>query len=127
MRENCPSTSSITPALREDLGYCYKRLKVRARESLIASTGQRLLEYLTGCRAIDPTSMHFFYECSVIKTTGNRRYGHSQTGAPAVEIQRYASNCTFTVNLLHSIFGIEFLCRDLRRKRCFRKSCAETR
>ena len=50
--------------------------------------------------------MHFFDECSVIKTKGNRRYGHSQIGAPTVEIQRYASNANFTVNLLHSIFGI---------------------
>ena len=50
--------------------------------------------------------MHFFDECSVIKTTGNRRYGYSQIGAPAVEIQRYASNANFTVNLLNSIFGI---------------------
>lgn len=40
------------------------------------------------------------------KQQAHRRYGHSQIGAPAVEIQRYASNANFTVNLLHSIFGI---------------------
>jgi transposase len=34
LRENCPSTSSITRALREDLGYSYKRLNVTVRESL---------------------------------------------------------------------------------------------
>ena len=106
LRENCPSTSSITRALREDLGYSYKRLNVTARESLTANTEQRLLEYLTACSTIDPTNMYFLDECSVIKTTGNRRYGHSQIGAPAVEIQRYASNANFTVSLLHSIFGI---------------------
>lgn len=92
LRENCPSKSSITRAVREDLGYSYKRLNVTARESLTENAEQRLLEYLTACSTIDPTSMHFFDECSVIKTTGNRRYGHSQIGVPAVEIQRYASN-----------------------------------
>ena len=29
-----------------------------------------------------------------------------QIGAPAVEIQRYASNANFTADLPHSIFGI---------------------
>jgi len=53
--------------------------------------------------------MHFFDECSVIKTTGNRNYSHSPLGSPAIEVQRYASNATYTVNLLHSIFGINHL------------------
>ena len=30
-----------------------------------------------------------------------------QRWLPAVEIQRYASNCNYTVNLLHSRFGID--------------------
>ena len=47
----------------------------------------------------------FFYVCSV-KTRGNRTYGHSQIGSLAVEIQRYASNATFTGNLLHRIFRV---------------------
>jgi hypothetical protein len=51
--------------------------------------------------------MHFFDECSVIKTTGNRHYGHSAVGSPAIEVQRYASNANYTVNLLHSIFGVD--------------------
>lgn len=51
--------------------------------------------------------MHFFDENSVIKTTGNRNYGHAPAGQRAVEIQQYASNATYTVNLLHSIFGAD--------------------
>ena len=47
--------------------------------------------------------MHFFDESSVIKTTGNKNYGHAPVGQSAVEIQRYASNATYTVNLLHGI------------------------
>ena len=34
-------------------------------------------------------------------------YGHSAVGSPAIEVQRYASNANYTVNLLHSIFGVD--------------------
>ena len=51
--------------------------------------------------------MHFFDESFVIKTTGNKNYGHAPVGQRAIEIQRYASNATYTVNLLHSIFGVD--------------------
>ena len=37
----------------------------------------------------------------------NRLYGNSQLGKPAIEVQRYASNATFTINLLHSIQGVD--------------------
>lgn len=50
--------------------------------------------------------MHFFDECSVIKTTGNRNYGHAARGMSPIEVQRYASNATFTVNLLHNMGGV---------------------
>ena len=60
--------------------------------------------YMSG---VDPSTVHFFDETSVVKTTPNRSYGHSKKGLPAVEIQRYASNCNYTVNLLHSRFGID--------------------
>ena len=43
-----------------------------------------------------------------MKTTSNRQYGSSYRGTEAIEVQRYASNATFTVNLLHSIFGVDF-------------------
>ena len=44
-----------------------------------------------------------------MKTTANRRYGSAPKGQPAFEIQRYASNCTYTINLLHSPFGVDFV------------------
>lgn len=50
--------------------------------------------------------MYFFDESSVIKTTGTRTYGHAAVGQIAFEIQRYASNATYTVNLLHSMSGV---------------------
>ncbi|XP_068738167.1 uncharacterized protein [Montipora capricornis] len=106
LTENCPSKASLTRVVREDICYSYERLNVVARESLTQDTERRLVQYLDVCSTLDSTSMHFFDEYSVVKTTGNRTYGHSQIGSPAVEIQRYASNATFTVNLLHSIFGV---------------------
>ena len=56
---------------------------------------------------VDPSMVHFFDETSVLKTTPNRSYGHSKKGLPAAEIQRYALNCNYTVNLLRSRFGID--------------------
>ena len=53
--------------------------------------------------------LHFFDESSVIVTTGNRDYGNSYIGEPAIEFQRYASNANYTLNLLHSIHGVDYL------------------
>jgi hypothetical protein len=58
--------------------------------------------YLSEVAQLDFTIMHFFDESSVIVTSGNRNYGTSYKGEPAAEIQRYASNANFTLNLLNS-------------------------
>ena len=54
--------------------------------------------------------MHFFDEASVIKTTGNRSYpyGNANVGEKAIEFQRDAWNANFTVNFLHSLFGVDY-------------------
>ncbi len=106
LAQNVPSQSSINRCLKSDLGYSYKRLKIIARESLTA-TAQHLLErYLIEISSANVRALHFFDECSVVKTTGNRHYGHSSIGTNATEIQRYASNATYTVNLLHNVYGV---------------------
>ena len=97
--ENVPSRSSISRGLKHDLGYSYKKISVIPQESLTHENENTLFEYLTVCATIDPRTMHFFDESSVVKTTGNRHYGHSRIGHPALEVQRYASNATFTVNI----------------------------
>ena len=56
---------------------------------------------------MDAHSIHFFDESSVIKTSDKRKYGSSEVGKRAIEIQPYASNATFTINLLHSTRGID--------------------
>ena len=54
--------------------------------------------------------MHFFDESStsVVRTTGNRNYGSSAKGSRAFELQRYVSNANYTINLLHSRFGVDY-------------------
>ena len=61
--------------------------------------------FMTG---VDPLRVHFFDESSVTKTTPNRIYGHSSKGQPAIEVKRYSSNSTYTVNLLHSCFWVDY-------------------
>ena len=64
--------------------------------------------FLTEILNLRATNVHFFGESSVIKTTGNRKYGSAVLGEPAFEVQRYASNSNYTINLLHSINGVDF-------------------
>ena len=69
---------------------------------------QKVDDYLQITQGLSPTSLHFFDEASVIKTTSNRLYGSNYRGSKAVEMQKYASNATFRVNLLHSVFGVDY-------------------
>ena len=51
---------------------------------------------------------HFLDESSVIVKAGNRVYGNSYLGEPVIKFQRYASNANYTLNLLHSIHGVDY-------------------
>lgn len=44
-----------------------------------------------------------------MKTTSNRKYGNASRGEPAFEIQWYASSATYTIDVLHSPFGVDFM------------------
>ena len=107
--QNVPSLSSISKSIRYDLGYSFKKL------SSIPVEKERHLarqdQYIELMMDVNPANFHFFDECSVNKVTGNRNRGHSGIGKPAYEVQRYASNATFTVNLLVGYFGIH--CYDI--------------
>jgi len=35
-------------------------------------------------------------------------YGNSYLGEPAIELQKYASNANYTLNLLHSMYGVDY-------------------
>ena len=66
-------------------------------------------EFLNAISDLDSSTIHCFDESSVVKTTYNRKYGNAPGGEPAFEIQRYASNATYTINLLHSSLGVDFM------------------
>ena len=58
---------------------------------------------------LNPATLHFFDESSVIKTTGNRKFGCSYIRKPDFKFQRYASNATYTINLMHSMQGVDHM------------------
>lgn len=103
---NLPSITAINESLRGKLGMTRKKLCSIPLEYY--QNIWKVDEYLELTSRLNPTTMHFFDEASVIKTTSNRAYGSSYSGEKAIEVQRYASNATYTVNLLHSIFGVDY-------------------
>ena len=107
-RRSIPGLSTIQEAISRKIGMSYKKLSVVPSESQTNAQVERCNEYLELTSRMDPSKLHFFDESSVIKTTGNRRYGHAYVGQPAIEVQRYASNANYTVNLLQSVRGIDY-------------------
>ena len=105
--DELPSASQINKRMRRDLIMRKKKLSVVPSESNTPENIARQNEYLDVISTFEPHQMHFFDEAIVIKTTGNRSYGNASVGEKAVEFQRYASNANYTVNLLHSIRGVD--------------------
>ncbi|XP_002733908.1 uncharacterized protein LOC100377171 [Saccoglossus kowalevskii] len=103
-----PSSSTVYRGLVHHLNMTRKRLKSVAAESTTDINEQRMLDFIDTISDFRPEQLHWFDEASVIRTTGNRRYGHAEIGKPAIEIQRFASNVNYTINLLTSIFGVEY-------------------
>ena len=106
--DDLPSASQINKRMRRDLVMSKKKLSVIPSESNTPEQIARQDEYLNVISTFKPHQIHFFDEASVIKTTGNRSYGNATVGEKAIEFQRYASNANFTVNLLHSLFGVDY-------------------
>ena len=103
-----PGTSQINRRLRQDLMFSKKKLTVCPFEAEKPGALERQDEYLQAISRYPASKIHFFDESSVVKTTGNRRYGNARLGERAIEFQRYASNATFTLNLLHSVVGVDY-------------------
>lgn len=101
-----PSAKAINQCLRGKLEMTHKKISSIPREQ--TENIWKVDEYLDRMHGLCPTKIHFFDESSVVKTTSNRMYGNSYKGTQAIEIQRYASNATYTVNLLHSVFGVDY-------------------
>ena len=105
---NLPSVSQINKVIRKDLMMTRKKITAIPLESTTPETTAAIDDLPTEIADINPTTLHFFGESRVIKTTGNRKYGSAPLGEPGVEIQRYPSNANFTINLLHSFCGVDF-------------------
>ena len=58
---------------------------------------------------VQPPEYALFDESSVVKTSGTRQYGHVPVGQSTVEVQRYPSNATYTINLLHNTIGVSHI------------------
>ena len=106
--DDLPSASQINKRITRDLVMSKKKLSVIPSESTTPEQIARQDEYLNVISTFQPHQIHFFEEASVIKTSGNRSYGNATVGEKAVEFQRYASNANFTINLLHSVRGVDY-------------------
>ena len=103
-----PSESGIKKCIREDCKMTKKKISPVPTESLSQENSEYTDYFLDHVAQRDYWKVHFFDESSVIVTAGNRVYGNSYLGEPAIEFQRYASNANYTLNLLHSIHGVDY-------------------
>ena len=104
--ENVPSRSSISRILKTDIGWSYKQISQIPRERERSDVMEKVENYIADISGKDCNRLHFFDESSVVVTSGKKRRGHSAIGIPAMEVPRYASNATYSVNLLHNIHGV---------------------
>ena len=103
-----PSISQINRVSQKQHAMTRKRITVVPRESNSLGATEAVDAFLTEISNLRAANLHFFDESSVIKTTGNKKYGSAVLGEPAFEVQCYASNSNYTINLLHSINGVDF-------------------
>ena len=104
-----PDVSTISYCLRRELLMTKKKIQAVPSESRTQAVEEYTNFFLDQISELNISSLHFFDEASVTKTTMNRRYGNATVGTPAFEIQRSASNANFTINLMHSCLGVDYV------------------
>ena len=102
-----PSNASVRRFFNKELIMTKKKITQVPLESTEGPNIDSQNAFLAEISRLDPSSLHFFDETSVIRTEGNRKYGNSFIGERALEYQKYASNATYTVNLLHSALSVD--------------------
>ena len=103
-----PSESAIKKCVREDC-FMTKRKLDQLRAKSLSDVKINYRDYfLDQIWQLDCTTFHFFDESGVKITSGNRVYDNSYISEPAIEVQHYASNANYTLNLLHSIQGVDY-------------------
>lgn len=105
---NVPGLVQIWRSIRKELNMTRKILDKLPLERDSPEIQDRFNDYMDTIIDIDPKKIKFYDEASVIRTTGNRKYGYSEKGKRAVEIQRYASNVSLSVELLVGTDGVLF-------------------
>ena len=70
---NLSARSTISDIVRQDLQFTWKKLSVHPAESLTHENLLQTLNNLMYMSGVDPSTVHFFDESSVVKTTPNRR------------------------------------------------------
>jgi len=105
---NAPTVRQIQKVVNKKLGMTHKKITSIPSEYMTPANLVKVDYYLDLTSRLDKNNFHFFDESSVIITTANRMYGSGYRGKPAIEVQRYASNANYTVNLLHSITGVDY-------------------
>ena len=103
-----PSQSGIKKCVRDDCHMTKKKRTQVATESLSEANVHYTDYFLDRISQLGCCTLHFFYESGVIITSGNRLYGNSYLGEPTIELQKYASNANYTLNLLHSMHGNDY-------------------
>ena len=102
-----PSNVSVRRFLNKELIMSKKKITQVPLESTEGPNVNSQNVFLAEISHLGPSSLHFFDETSMIQTEGNRKYGNSFIGERALEYQKYASNATYTVNLLHSALRVD--------------------
>jgi hypothetical protein len=105
--QNVPSVRTINRIVKRDLGMTRKIIQSVPMETESANHDRAVNAYFADIMNYTPQQIHFFDECSIVKTAGNRKYGHAPKGETAVEVQRYASSATLTLNLVCSYFRVD--------------------
>ena len=102
-----PSNVSVRRFFNTELIMTKKKITQVPLESTQGPNVNSQNAFLAEISRLDPSSLHFFDETSVIRTERNRKCGNSFIGQRAIEYQKYTSNATYTVHLLHSALRVD--------------------
>ena len=103
-----PCVRTIQDALNTRPDMTNKKIAVQAQEKFSPANQQWTDEFLDYITQRDPATINFFDESGITLTTSNRKYGANYRGKRAIELQRYSSNANYTINLLHSMCGVDY-------------------
>ena len=102
----CEAVRHRLPSGKE---YTYKKLNVIAQERFTLQNMAYTQIFIDYLHSKEPYKLKFFNECGLkLPQHTARRYGHAPVGERAVEFQRYAETANTTVNLMCSLYGVDY-------------------